>query len=186
MAIGLDPVLPAAGALGLALVFAASSLGKVRTWSEFPGVVQNYRLLPRMAVRPVAWTLPVLEGLVAVGILVGPSRPWAARLALALLVVFSLAVTINLLRGRRHIDCGCFRFALRQPLSWWLVARNGVLALLALVAAGGEAPARAFTWLDAVTVAGAASSLFVLYMAATYVLGPAPEAGPHAAGGAAP
>jgi hypothetical protein len=37
---------------------------------------------------------------------------------------------INLKRGRQHIDCGCFQSALKQTLSWTLVVRNGVLALL--------------------------------------------------------
>jgi hypothetical protein len=39
-------------------------------------------------------------------------------------------MAINIRRGRRHIDCGCFQSALKQTLSWILVARNGVLALL--------------------------------------------------------
>jgi uncharacterized membrane protein YphA (DoxX/SURF4 family) len=181
MGIALDPVLLAVGSLGVALVFAASAAGKFRTWSEFPGVVQNYRLLPGRAVRPAARALPVLEALAAVGLLLGPTRPWAAWLALGLLVVFTLAVATNLVRGRRHIDCGCFRFALRQPLSWWLVVRNGLLALMALAAGAGSAEPRALTWLDAVTVGGAAVSLFVLSLAASYVLGPPPVAGPVAA-----
>jgi hypothetical protein len=41
---------------------------------------------------------------------------------------------INLRRGRRHIDCGCFQSALKQTLSWVLVMRNLVLALLLGVA----------------------------------------------------
>ena len=41
---------------------------------------------------------------------------------------------INLRRGRRHIDCGCFQSALKQTLSWTLVMRNVVLALLMAVA----------------------------------------------------
>jgi hypothetical protein len=178
--VALDPVLPAVGAVGLALVFAASAAGKFWTWSEFPGVVQNYRLLPRWAAGPVARTLPVLEAVAAVAILPAATRPAAAGLALALLVVFTLAVAINLARGRRHIDCGCFRFALRQPLSWWLVGRNGVLMLMALAAGAGGAT-RLFTWLDAVTVAGAALALATLYLAASYVLGPPPETRPRPA-----
>jgi len=53
---------------------------------------------------------------------------WAAA---ALFIVFAIAMALNLLRGRTHIDCGCFQSALRQPLEWRLVVRNVVLALLA-------------------------------------------------------
>jgi hypothetical protein len=51
--------------------------------------------------------------------------------AAGLLLLFALAMGINLRRGRRHIDCGCFQNALKQTLSWALVMRNVVLALLA-------------------------------------------------------
>jgi hypothetical protein len=50
------------------------------------------------------------------------------------LLLFALAMGVNLRRGRRHIDCGCFQSALRQTLSWTLVARNVVLASLMAVA----------------------------------------------------
>lgn len=181
----LDPVLTLTASASLALVFAASSLGKLRAWEEFAGVVHNYRLLPERSVRPVACTLPVLEAAVAAGFVIAPARPYAAAAAIALLVVFSAAVAVNLARGRRHIDCGCFRFAMRQPLSWWLVGRNGVLIAMAVAALPSPAAARALTWLDGVTVAGAALSLFVLYVAGTYVLGPPPDTEALATEGAA-
>jgi uncharacterized membrane protein YphA (DoxX/SURF4 family) len=176
-----DPVVSLVACASLALVFAASAAGKFRTWRDFPGVVQNYRLLPEVAVRPVAYALPVAEAAVALGIVAGPTRPLAAIAAAVLLVVFSVAVVVNLARGRRHIDCGCFRFAMRQPLSWWLVGRNGLLIAMAVVAAPRTTATRALTWLDGLTVASAAASLFALNLAAIYVLGPPPETEPPAA-----
>ena len=71
--------------------------------------------------------------------------PWTEAAAALLLSVFAVAMGINLLRGRRHIDCGCFQGTLKQPLSWTLVSRNALLALL-LVAAGAAASARADAW----------------------------------------
>jgi hypothetical protein len=47
-----------------------------------------------------------------------------------LLILFAAAMAINIGRGRRNIDCGCFQSALRQNLSLTLVARNLGLALL--------------------------------------------------------
>jgi len=52
---------------------------------------------------------------------------------------------INLLRGRRHIDCGCFQGTLKQPLRWTLVSRNALLALL-LTAAGVAPSGRSDGW----------------------------------------
>ena len=65
---------------------------------------------------------------------VGADRATAAGSAAAaiLLGLFSVAIGINLARGRSHIDCGCFQSALRQQLSISLLVRNGFLIALAL------------------------------------------------------
>jgi hypothetical protein len=72
--------------------------------------------------------------------------------AAALLALYSAAIVVNLARGRREIDCGCFGPAQRQPLSPALVLRNGVLIALALVCAL-PAGVRALVPLDALTIA---------------------------------
>ena len=59
---------------------------------------------------------------------------------------------MNLARGRREIDCGCFGPALRQPLSLALVLRNAGLIALALVCAL-PVGSRALVPLDALTIA---------------------------------
>ena len=57
---------------------------------------------------------------------IGASR-W---LALSLFVLYAVAISINLFRGRRHIDCGCGGDG--TAIGWGLVVRNVVLAGLAL------------------------------------------------------
>ena len=49
-----------------------------------------------------------------------------------MLLVFTAAVSTNLLRGR-IIDCGCAGAATPQRISWSLVARDTVLSGLALL-----------------------------------------------------
>src|SRR5271167_28464 len=112
----------------IALVYLTAALGKMRHWAVFQGVVANYRLLPDVLVAPFAYILPPFEALLGATLLLGLLSPWAE--AAALLLLFAAAMGINLKRGRRNIDCGCFQSALRQTLSWVLVVRNGVLALL--------------------------------------------------------
>ena len=134
----------------VALVFLTAALGKARHRLEFQGVVANYRLLPQSAVTAFALVLPPVEAAVAAGLLFAPS-PWPAAIAAALLILFAVAMAINIQRGRRQIDCGCFQTSLRQTLSWILVARNGGLALLL------AAPAT--VRVGALSVAGAAEAL---------------------------
>ena len=116
----------------VALVFLAAALGKMRHYVTFQGVVSNYRLLPEAVVPAFALLLPPVEIAVAAALLFAPSA-WPEASAAALLLVFAAAMAINIGRGRRHIDCGCFQSALKQPLSWTLVVRNAGLAVLLVV-----------------------------------------------------
>ena len=60
------------------------------------------------------------------------SRSLGAVLALCVLLVATSGIVMNLLRGRRDVDCGCSGLGESSGgLSWWLVARNALLAALA-------------------------------------------------------
>lgn len=116
----------------LAAMFFAAGVSKLRALDTFEGVVHNFRLLPDALVRPVACVIPAIELAVAAALLLPATRLYGAWAAAALLVVFTVAVAINLFRGRREIDCGCFSSELKQKLSWWLVLRNVSLMAFAL------------------------------------------------------
>jgi hypothetical protein len=122
-----------------ALIFFSAAAGKMRNWPTFRGVVANYRLLPDFLVAPVACLLPPLEAAIGVGLLTPWASPWAARAAAAMFTLFATAMAVNLTRGRRAIDCGCFQNALKQTLRWRLVARNVAVALLLLLASADGA-----------------------------------------------
>lgn len=168
----IDPSLVLAGRILGALVFGWAVVGKLRHYDEFVGVVANYRLLPAFATKPAACAVIALEIYACVGLL----TPWlavsAAGCALVLLAVFMVAMGVNLMRGRREIDCGCFQSALRQQLRPALVWRNLVLmALLTPVLI--EAPGAAVLAGSALQlVDGIAAGLvaFVLYQALGQVL----------------
>lgn len=170
----LDPALALTLALLLSGIFATAAVGKLRAMGSFVGAVANYRLLPQALVTPVAWALPPLELLAAIGLLVPAARPLAALVATALLLLFALAMGVNLARGRDRIDCGCFVGILRQRVSWGLVGRNLALAAAGLVLALDAGPSRALAALDAMTVAAAALSLAILYAAVSRLFGTAP------------
>jgi hypothetical protein len=129
----------------IALVYLSAAAGKMHHWPVFHGVIANYRLLPDFMLAPVAYILPPLEAIIGVALLLGWASPWPEAAAAALLVLFAIAMGINLLRGRRNIDCGCFQSALKQSLSWTLVIRNGVMVLLlglAMFSTGGSGDLR--------------------------------------------
>ena len=156
-------VLTEALALLIALIFAGAAIAKLTAWSELPGIVQNFRVLPRAWVIPVALLLPLLEAAIAPGILIEETRPLAALSAAVLFTIFGAALTINYFRGRRHIDCGCFRSDLKQPISIAVIVRNGFLAVCALLLlpARGSTALSPLAWAIAVA---AALTLFLCYL----------------------
>jgi uncharacterized membrane protein YphA (DoxX/SURF4 family) len=161
----LDPVIVWTARLVLAAVLLGAAVAKLRALEEFAGVVHNYRLLPELLTRPVAYALPHIEIVLALGLLLDPTRRLAAVASAALLAVFAIAMAINLWRGRVHIDCGCFASALKQRLSWALVARNGVLIGLALLVVPLAPASRSLGALDLLTVGVASGGLLLLYVA---------------------
>ena len=120
-------------AAGFALLLGGAAIGKLRDRDAFVAVVEDYRLVPSALLRPFGYAVPLLEAAVALAWLAAPWRTgamWiAATCTAALMVVYGVAITANLLRGRTWIDCGC---GAGEQLSWGLVARNAVLAALAL------------------------------------------------------
>ena len=124
----IDPVVHYLLVCLLALVFVQGGAAKLTARDEFQGVASSYRLLPPAMVPAFAALLPIAELAAGVGVILPATRHPGAALALALLVMFALAMTINLTRGRTEIDCGCFKSGFRQTISGWLVGRNLLLA----------------------------------------------------------
>ena len=120
--------------LFLGVFFLASALGKARDHAAFRQGVQDYQVMPPWAVAVVSRTLPWGEALLAGALLLGVVLPLASMGLVVLLLLFSGALTLNLRRGRT-IACHCHGLAGMQPISWGLVARNGVLTLFALTLA---------------------------------------------------
>lgn len=92
----------------LAGVFLLSARGKLGDRRGFVQLVVAYRILPLPLARLYGRLLPWLEAALGLWLLLGVAAHWAGALAALLLVSFACAVGINLLRGRRHLACGCF------------------------------------------------------------------------------
>ncbi len=175
-----EPVVIIFCQLSLTVIFGLGAWGKFRELEEFTGIVRNYRLLPELAIRPVAYLMPALEAAIAVALLVGTVQPYPAMGAFVLLAIFALAIGINILRGRRYIDCGCFKTTLKQRLSWWLVIRNGLLMIMAavLVVTGGSSADMVtgpIALLDVYTGTMATIVVVMFYVVLSHVLSEAPK-----------
>jgi hypothetical protein len=88
-------------------------------------------------------------------------------LTASLLLLFALAMAINLLRGRREISCGCDPRGRPQPIRWALVARNvGYAGGVLVIGQALVTPAPLDVWALGVVagllVAGALAAITVL------------------------
>lgn len=116
-------------------IFLVSSLSKLRHPRHFVASVADYKLLPRSFERPFAHSLPWLELVMGMLLMLGYAVRPVAVLSMALLLVFILAMIINLVRGRKELDCGCYGRFHRQKIGWKIITRNVVLSLLLLALA---------------------------------------------------
>jgi len=170
----LDPTLPHMFAALLAIVFLGGAWQKLRDMDGFAMAVEQYRLLPLSWAMPTAWALLAAEAVAGLLLLPLATRTAGAALALAVLAAVTLAVAINLLRGRHAIDCGCGGPEGGQHLSWGLVLRNGLLGLAAGLSLAAEAP-RDLVWLDGLTLVAGTLALYGLYAAANQLMANRPR-----------
>jgi hypothetical protein len=110
----------------IALTFAQSAWHKLSEFDSFTGFVADYQLIPERIVTGVSKSLVAMEAGILIGLAMDDTRTAAAALAVAAFLIYAGAMTLNILRGRSHIDCGCGRAT--QPLHWTLVVRSVALA----------------------------------------------------------
>jgi putative oxidoreductase len=126
---------PAVGALVrlcIGGIFIYASFPKLLRPDEFARLVYGYRLLHPDLVNLAGITLPWIESVAGVFLVVG-LLPRASALVLAgLLCVFIGAGLLAVSRGL-DIDCGCFfPFMGGHKVGWDLIVRDGVLLLFPL------------------------------------------------------
>jgi uncharacterized membrane protein YphA (DoxX/SURF4 family) len=89
-------------------VFVAASVPKILDPAGFSRNIFHYEILPTKLVNAIAITLPWIELLVGLCLIVGFRVRGAALVAIVSLVVFTAAMSSALARGL-NIDCGCFK-----------------------------------------------------------------------------
>lgn len=121
-------------ALVLSYVFATAALHKWRDMDEFAMVLDNYGVLPGSWVGIASRLIGGAEVSVAVALLAPGLAVYGGVAAAAMLFTYAGGIALNLARGRRSMDCGCGGSGQRQLLSEWLLVRNCLLIVLAIVA----------------------------------------------------
>lgn len=96
--------------IALGVFFVAAALPKLVDPPSFAHMIYNYRLVPGAFVNLMALVMPWLELLAGLALILGVFTRASAGLVGALLLVFVVAISVNLARGNA-IECGCFDVA---------------------------------------------------------------------------
>ncbi len=88
-------------------VFIYSGLMKLFNLEGFVIVVANYKLIPTIFIKPFAYLLPFIELGFGTMFLLGMRYRIVRHTLSGLLIIFIIALTVNLIRGI-NVECGCF------------------------------------------------------------------------------
>ncbi len=120
--------------LAVAGLFLGACITKIRNPELFALAVHRYRILPGEWVNLIAIVLPWIELTTGFTLIFGKPR-WRAAAALlitGMLAVFTIAISLNLLRGI-EASCGCFSTRADAAVSdGWNLVRNVSLIWLSI------------------------------------------------------
>jgi uncharacterized membrane protein YphA (DoxX/SURF4 family) len=120
--------LVARASLGPALLL--SALAKISSRGSFDDALSHYRVVPRQLVRVVAPMVITIEAAFGLALVAGYEVALAAVASACLLIIFAIAMSVNLLAGERS-PCGCGTGQSQSLISWQRVAANlGASALV--------------------------------------------------------
>lgn len=91
----------------LGVIFIYASLDKIAHPEQFARIIYNYKILPSFLINIFAITLPWVELIAGLFLILGIFTEGASLLICFLLMVFVVAISINLFRGI-DLNCGCF------------------------------------------------------------------------------
>ncbi len=159
-----------AARLVLAVVFGVAGAGKLADLGGSRSALEGFGV-PRRAAAVGGVLLPVGELLVAVGLLVPATAWWAGAGAIALLLMFLVAISVSLARGQAP-DCHCFGQVHSAPAGWGTLLRNAMLLAFAgvVLAAGQSRMQSPFGWVGQLSSAELVLAAVALVLAGVAVV----------------
>ena len=118
--------------IAIGAVFVYAALPKIGDVGSFAKQVHNYRLVPIALENVFAMTLPWIELLAGVALIVGIGVRSGAVLSAGLMVVFIVAIGQAVARGL-DIDCGCFGTSDAAQVGVRRIVEDFVFLALAIV-----------------------------------------------------
>ncbi len=116
----------------LGLIFIYSGIMKIIDTPGFSNSIYNYRLLPDFLINFLAIILPWIEFITGLLLLLGITIKENTLIINALLIIFIIAVIINLFRGL-DINCGCFGTGNGTKIGFAKLVENSFLLFMGIL-----------------------------------------------------
>ena len=116
----------------IGVIFAWAALAKIGDAQGFAAQVHNFRIVPVALENLVAVTLPWIELVAAMALVLNIRARSGALLVLAMLAAFTVAIVVALARGL-DIECGCFGTADASRVGFVKVLENMAMLAVACV-----------------------------------------------------
>ncbi len=115
----------------LGSIFIYASMSKVIEPAVFAENIAGYRIVPYWGLNLTAIILPWLEPICGFLLIIGLRTRATALILAGLLIVFTVFVILNILRGA-DINCGCLE-KVGEPIGWAKVAQNTVWFIMTIM-----------------------------------------------------
>jgi hypothetical protein len=130
-----------------AMLLAASAVHKAVRWTHSLNVMRQFAGVPGVLAGTSLGVATAVELAAGAQLLVPAYRMTGAVLAALVWTLYVALIVRAIVQGRRDVDCGCSFGPTSRPLGTFQIARNLVLAALALFIAwvsafGGAVPAQ--------------------------------------------
>jgi uncharacterized membrane protein YphA (DoxX/SURF4 family) len=132
-----NPILALAVRLLLGGIFIFAAVDKIAEPDAFAKSISNYHLIPTVLLNIMALTMPWIELLAGVLLVLGIRLRASSAIISGMLVVFLIAIISAILRGY-NIDCGCFAQTSQSAASkaskvgWYKVMEDSAMLIAAL------------------------------------------------------
>ena len=169
----LDPTIALTLRAAIALLFAAAVTHKLWDAAHFRSTLAHYMqgfgTDAHGVETPLFMIIVALEFVVAGACMLPSTQAVAGLLAGGTLLLYALAMAVNLLRGNALLDCGCTWGSERQRARPALIVRNGLLSMMAFALAVPVGN-RELAAVDIVSVIVATLTTILLYRAGNRLL----------------
>jgi Methylamine utilisation protein MauE len=130
-----------------AMLLAASAVHKAARWTHSRNLMRQFAGVPGVLAGTSLGVATAAELAAGAQLLVPAFRTTGAVLAALIWTLYVALIVRAIVQGRRDVDCGCSFGPTSRPLGSYQIARNLVLAALALFIAwvsafGGAVPAQ--------------------------------------------